>query len=153
MVNQASESHPPQFRVSLTNEREQTVDVGYGQSLMFSAGRTHQPEGLIIVPAADESDKQPATPMDGCWQYDESQEVTVHADLNGETLALGESAIATFAVYNEADAESCFPAGEYTFQDKVRLDSDVLEMTLTVLITIDESGVLSVKPKESNLPN
>ncbi len=152
MVTQPSESSPPQFRVSLTNEGEQAVTVGYGQSLMFTAGSTQQPEGLIVVPAADDIHNQPTGPMDGCWQFEESQEVTVNAVLRGETLAPGESATATFSLYNEADSETCYPPGEYTFQDVVRLDTDVLEMTLTVLITIDDSGALSVMPRESELP-
>lgn len=146
MVNQASETDPPQFTVELTNESSQSVNIGYGQTLMFSAGRTESPEELVIVPAADEADKRPNSPTGGCWKYPENQEVTAYAVQNNEMLANGESLPATFALYSPPDVEACYPPGEYEFQSQVSLDHrQSPQLLLSVVISIDESGRIEVE--------
>lgn len=148
MVEQASAIRPPQFTVKLTNESSQSVNVSYGQTLMYSAGKTESPAKLVIVPAADEADKQPDSPVDGCWRHPHEQEVTIYAVQNYESLVPGESLSATFAVYSASDIDSCYPPGEYEFRSQVSLDHrQSPRLQLTAVLSIAESGRIDVVAK------
>lgn len=73
--------------------------VAYGQTLMFTAGATRQPDRLVVVPAVNDAHNQPTTPAGGCWQYT-TEDVTVRAIRDASARSSRESLLAEFAVYD-----------------------------------------------------
>lgn len=143
MLSQSSTRTPPRFNVSLANTGYSPVDVVYGQSLMFSAGGTEQPDGLVVVPAGG-GHNQPATPTEGCWKYT-ADYITIRTIRRETTLLPTQSLSADFTVYDDSDDDNCFSPGEYVFKDTSNAGAGQLGINLLVRITIDDAGSMSVE--------
>lgn len=141
MGAQATDSAPPWFAVTLTNRGDVEATVTYGQALMYSAGSTDQPDGLVIVP--EDAGERSGSRTDGCWAYT-ADFVTVRPIANRRTLRPGDGLSQTFAVYDDPDDGACYPPGDYTFSDESSVDDGAVTLDLVVTITIDRSGRLDV---------
>ncbi|KAB1189923.1 hypothetical protein GJR96_17240 [Haloferax sp. MBLA0076] len=107
----ATDDHPPQLRVTLTNTSDERVEVGEGRAIFFQYVADDSRD-LILLPAGQE---YPADP--GCWRLDEP--IAVTEEYRIETFEPGESRSALVDLYGAArdDGEdSCLPVGEYHFE-------------------------------------
>ena len=49
-----------------------------------------------------------------------------------------------YSAYTHADADGCFPRGEYVRRDVVTLDDSETDVQLEITVGVDEGGTLSV---------
>ncbi|KTG26868.1 hypothetical protein [Haloferax profundi] len=107
----ATDDHPPQLRVTLTNTSDERVEVGEGRAIFFQYVGDDSRD-LILLPAGQE---YPAEP--GCWRLDDP--IAVTEEYRIETFEPGESKSALVDLYGAAkeDGEdSCLPVGEFRFE-------------------------------------
>ncbi|WP_411966258.1 hypothetical protein [Haloferax sp. YSMS24] len=115
----ATDDHPPQLRVTLTNTSDQVVEVGEGRAIFFQYVSDDSRE-LIFLPAGE---TYPADP--GCWRLDEP--IAVTEEYRVESFDPGESRSKLVDLYGaakqEGEEESCLPVGEFRFETTMTVGS------------------------------
>ena len=157
---QASESTPPRLGASLTNEANDPIRLGMGPALLFSdtAGgdleRRRGPDGNRLVTLPD-THIGPNTPperrTDGCWTY--RGEEYVQSIVEWRTLDPGEALSEQYSLYNDADDDSCFPPGEYVYQDRIYVATESRATVLTLTVTVEESRDVGVAAADPDPPS
>lgn len=104
----ATDDHPPQLKVTVTNDSDGTVSVGEGREIVFSYV-TDESGALVLLPAQGDYSAEP-----GCWRLSES--VAITADYQITELKAGESVSQKVDLYGTADGDACLPVGEFRFQ-------------------------------------
>lgn len=104
----ATEEHPPQLCVTVTNESDETVHVGEGRAVVF-AYVTSESDELVLLPTGSD---YPAEP--GCWRL--AEPIAVTAEYRILTLEPGESVTQRLALYGAAGGDGCLPVGEHRFE-------------------------------------
>ncbi|WP_416841723.1 hypothetical protein [Haloferax sp. DFSO52] len=114
----ATDDHPPQLRITLTNTSDETVEVGEGRAIFFQYVSDDSRE-LIFLPAGE---MYPADP--GCWRLDEP--IAVTEEYRIESFDPGESRSKLVDLYGAAKEdgeESCLPVGEFRFESTFTVGS------------------------------
>jgi hypothetical protein len=104
----ATKEHPPQLRVTLTNDSDETVQVGEGRAAVF-AYVTSDSDQLTLLPADGD---YPAEA--GCWRLTEG--IAVTEEYRILTIEAGESATQLLDVYGTPNGDGCLPVGEHRFE-------------------------------------
>lgn len=111
----ATDAHPPQVRITVTNESDATVSVGEGRAIVFAyvADTTGT---LLLLPAAGD---YPVA--EGCWRLTEPIAITTEYRIT--TLQPGEATSRVVGVYatptdaDESGTEAgCLPTGTFRFE-------------------------------------
>ncbi|KAB1191237.1 MULTISPECIES: hypothetical protein [Haloferax] len=106
----ATDDHPPQLQITLTNTGDETVEVGEGRAIFFQYVSDDSRE-LILLPAGE---TYPAEP--GCWRLDEP--IAVTEEYRIESFEPGESRSKLVDLYGAAKdggEDSCLPVGVFRF--------------------------------------
>ncbi|MGM0590016.1 MAG: hypothetical protein ACQETI_00060 [Halobacteriota archaeon] len=106
--NVATKDHPPQLRVTVTNDADERIQVGEGRTLVF-AYVTDEGDQLILLPA----DGDYPTEVD-CWRLTEP--IAVTEEYRIVTLESGQSVTQRLDLYAVADGDGCLPVGEFRFE-------------------------------------
>lgn len=109
----ATEEYPPQLRVTLTNESDETVQVGEGRAVVF-AYVTSESDQLTLLPADGD---YPAEA--GCWRLTEG--IAVTEEYRILTIEAGESVTQLLDVYGTPNGDGCLPVGEHRFETSYRV--------------------------------
>ncbi len=104
----ATEDHPPQLRVTVTNESEGTVTVGEGREIVFQY--VDDTKGYLTLLPADS--EYPAEA--GCWRLEEP--IAVTQEYQVVELEPGDSTEALVDLYALPGEDACLPVGEYRFE-------------------------------------
>ncbi|GGC67124.1 hypothetical protein [Haloferax sulfurifontis] len=108
----ATDEHPPQVRITLTNTGDETVEVGEGRTVFFQYV-SDTTNDLIFLPADGE---YPAEA--GCWRLEDH--IAVTEEYRILSLEPGESRSELVDLYgvaqSEGDEASCLPVGEFRFE-------------------------------------
>lgn len=104
----ATEDHPPQLCVTVTNDGDETVQLGEGRAVVF-AYVTSESDELILLPTGSDYPAEPS-----CWRLTEP--IAVTAEYRVLTLEPGESTTQRVDVYGAADGDGCLPVGEHRFE-------------------------------------
>lgn len=104
----ATEEHPPQLRVTVTNDGDETVTVGEGRAIVFSYV-TSESGQLTLLPTGGD---YPADP--DCWRLTDG--IAVTEEYRTVTLEPGESTSQLVDVYGAAGGDGCLPVGEHRFE-------------------------------------
>ncbi|MDS0242290.1 MULTISPECIES: hypothetical protein [unclassified Haloferax] len=108
----ATDEHPPQVRITLTNTGDETVEVGEGRTVFFQYV-SDTTNDLIFLPADGE---YPAEA--GCWRLEDH--IAVTDEYRVLSLEPGESRSELVDLYGVAQSEkeeaSCLPVGEFRFE-------------------------------------
>lgn len=104
----ATNEHPPQLRVTVTNDSDEPVQIGEGRAVVF-AYVTSESGQLILLPAEGD---YPAEP--DCWRLTEG--IAVTEEYRMLTLQPGESTSQLVDVYGAAGGDGCLPVGEHRFE-------------------------------------
>jgi len=104
----ATESHPPQLRVTLTNESDEPVSVGEGRAVVF-AYVADDSRALILLPAGGD---YPADP--GCWRL--AEPIAVTEEYRIRTLDPGETVSTRVDLYATPGEDACLPVGRFRFE-------------------------------------
>lgn len=104
----ATTEHPPQLRVTVTNDSDETVQVGEGRAVVF-AYVTSESGQLTLLPADGD---YPAEP--DCWRLTEG--IAVTEEYRTLTIEPGESVSQLVDVYGAAGGDGCLPVGEHRFE-------------------------------------
>lgn len=104
----ATEDHPPQLRVTITNDGDEPVAVGEARAAVFEY--IYSDGGyLALLPAAGDYAAEP-----GCWRLEEAIGTT--EEYRTVPLAPGESHVADLELYaSGVEADACLPVGEHRF--------------------------------------
>ena len=115
----ATDDHPPQLRVTLTNTSDDVVEVGEGRAIFFQYVSDDSRE-LIFLPAGEE---YPAEP--GCWRLEEP--IAITEEYRIESFDPGESRSKLVDLYGaakqEGEEDSCLPVGEFRFETTMTVGS------------------------------
>ncbi|EMA03101.1 hypothetical protein [Haloferax denitrificans] len=108
----ATDEHPPQVRITLTNTGDETVEVGEGRTVFFQYV-SDTTSDLVFLPADGE---YPAEA--GCWRLEDH--IAVTDEYRILSLEPGESRSELVDLYgvaqSEGDEASCLPVGEFRFE-------------------------------------
>lgn len=104
----ATADHPPQLRVTVTNDGDETVTVGEGRDIVFSYVTSGSGQ-LTLLPAGGD---YPAEP--DCWRLTEP--IAVTREYRTVTLEPGESTSQLVNVYGAPNGDGCLPVGEHRFE-------------------------------------
>ncbi|MFC7127957.1 hypothetical protein [Haloferax chudinovii] len=108
----ATDEHPPQVRITLTNTGDEVVEVGEGRTVFFQYV-SDATNDLIFLPADGE---YPAEA--GCWRL--GDHIAVTEEYRILSLEPGESRSELVDLYGVAQSEdeeaSCLPVGEFRFE-------------------------------------
>lgn len=104
----ATEEHPPQLRVTITNDSDETVQVGEGRAVVFSYV-TSESGQLTLLPTGGD---YPAEP--DCWRLTEG--IAITEEYRILTIEPGKSVSQLVDVYGAAGGDGCLPVGEHRFE-------------------------------------
>lgn len=104
----ATAEHPPQLRVTVTNDSDEPVQVGEGRDVVFSYV-TSESGQLTLLPAEGD---YPAEP--DCWRLTEG--IAVTREYRILSLEPGESVSQLVDVYGAPNGDGCLPVGEHRFE-------------------------------------
>jgi hypothetical protein len=104
----ATADHPPQLRVTVTNDGDETIQVGEGRAIVFSYV-TSESDQLTLLPAEGD---YPAKP--DCWRLTEG--IAITEEYRTVTLEPGDSVSQLVDVYGAAGGDGCLPVGEHRFE-------------------------------------
>jgi len=104
----ATDDHPPQLRVTVTNEGDETVRVGEGREICFQYV-SDTGGNLTLLPTGQE---YPAEA--GCWRLKE--EIATTQEYRVTELEPGDSTEALVDLYALPGEDACLPVGEYRFE-------------------------------------
>lgn len=107
----ATDDHPPQLRVTLTNVSDGPVRVGEARAVVFQYV-TDDDGHLLLLPAEGE---WPAEP--GCWRLTDG--IAVTEEYRIETLDPGASLSALVDLYGAPGHDACLPVGNFRFETTV----------------------------------
>lgn len=103
----ATEETPPQLRVTVTSEADETLSIGEGWDVVFAY--VEDEDGLLILlPAGEE---YPAEA--GCWRLSEG--IAVTEEYRTTELDPGESTSRLLDLYALPGEDACLPVGEFRF--------------------------------------
>ncbi|MFB6080334.1 MAG: hypothetical protein ABEJ81_04990 [Haloferacaceae archaeon] len=109
----ATDAHPPQVRVTVTNRSDGTVTAGEGREIVF-AYVTDGAGALTLLPTDG------AYPVEaGCWRLREP--IAVTQEYRTVTLAPGEAVSRVQGVYGAAGGTDCLPTGTFRFAATYRV--------------------------------
>ena len=115
-VTRDTADHPPQLRVTVTNESDEAVRIGEGREVVFAyvadTGRQ-----LILLPTGDD---YPAEP--DCWRLTEPVAVTEEYQI--VDLAPGESTAQLVDLYGAPGPDACLPVGTFRFESNYAVTTD-----------------------------
>jgi hypothetical protein len=107
VTDAASEESPPQLRVTVTNEAEETLSIGEGRDVVF-AYVADEDDLLILLPAGEQ---YPAEP--DCWRLTEG--IAVTEEYRTTELEPGESTSQLLDLYALPGEDACLPVGQFRF--------------------------------------
>lgn len=115
----ATDEHPPELRVSVTNTGDSTVGLGEGRAVVFA----HRPSvdgSLLLLPAEGEYEADP-----GCWRLTDAVGMTMEYRVlsldSGETVSQD---LSLYATPDDAGTDACLPVGEYRFESNYAVFDD-----------------------------
>ncbi|MFC7205389.1 hypothetical protein ACFQJC_17905 [Haloferax namakaokahaiae] len=114
----ATDDHPPQIRITLTNTSDAEVLVGEGRAIFFEYVADDTRELMFLPP----NQEWPAEA--GCWRL--SDGIAVTEEYRMETFEPGESktkSVDLYGVMNEED--SCLPVGEFRFETQIAVQGEM----------------------------
>ncbi|WP_224337464.1 hypothetical protein [Haloprofundus halobius] len=115
----ATDEHPPQLRVTVTNESDRTVRIGEGREVFFEY--VSDDDGhLTLLPADGEYDAEP-----GCWRLNEP--IAITQEYRVIELEAGESTERLVDLYGAADGDGCLAVGEFRFEAQYSVLSESME--------------------------
>ncbi len=115
----ATDDHPPQLRVTVTNKSDRTVGIGEGRDVFFQYVSDTDGE-LILLPADGEYDAEA-----GCWRLAES--IAVTEEYRTVALEPGESTAKLVNLYATPGEDACLPVGEFRFEATYNVLSESME--------------------------
>ncbi|ELZ84592.1 hypothetical protein C453_11276 [Haloferax elongans ATCC BAA-1513] len=110
----ATQDHPPQVEITLSNTSDETVSAGEGRAIFFEHV-TDETGALTFLPAEND---YPAAP--GCWRLSEPLMVT--QEYRMERFDADESRSKRVDLYGASQgkgASGCLPTGEYRFETTI----------------------------------
>ncbi len=115
----ATDEHPPQIQVTLTNTSDSEILVGEGRAIFFEYV-TDDSRELMFLPAEQE---WPAEA--GCWRLSEG--ILITEEYRMETFAPGESKTKFVDLYGMAKEgeDSCLPVGEFRFETQISAQGEM----------------------------
>lgn len=115
----ATEEHPPQLRVTITNESDQSVRLGEGRDVFFEY--VADTDGyLTFLPADGEYDAEA-----GCWRL--AEPIMITEEYRTVTIEAGESMEKLVDLYATPGEDACLPVGEFRFETTYALLSESME--------------------------
>ncbi len=103
----ATDETPPQLRVTVTNEADETLSIGEGRDVVF-AYVADEDGHLQLLPAGEE---YPAEA--GCWRLTEG--IAVTEEYRTTELGPGESTSQLLDLYALPGEDACLPVGNFRF--------------------------------------
>lgn len=157
LLENATQTHPPEVRLSLTNTASESVELGFGPTPPFSTPIStweDAPNRLVLYHPDMGTQSAPGTRIDGCWQMKGDPRMAVNSILTVRRLQPGETLSETYTLYNMPDNEACFADGEYVFGKGITLrrQPDFTEMLLEVVVRTENQRIKSVTTKEPTIP-
>ena len=154
VLRQSTAEHPAQLRARLDNQSTETVQVGFGPTLLFTANRATDElewtDQIVIDPETYVGPwDEPTRSSEGCWRFPEDGSRLVQSSLNWRELSPSESLTETYDVYTEGTSRPCLPEGNYRFQDNGYLGDKSQVLTFTLSVQIDTDHQLSVNTRET----
>ena len=104
----ATDDHPPQLRVTVTNAGDEVVHVGEGRAIVF-AYVTDDSNALQLLPADGD---YPAEA--GCWRLTDG--IAITEEYRTITLDPGETTTQLVDLYGAPGGDGCLPTGEFRFE-------------------------------------
>lgn len=104
----ATEEHPPQLEVTLTNDSDDALQIGEGRAVVFAYVQSDT-EQLTLLPADSDYDAEA-----GCWRL--TSPIAVTQEYRMLTMQPGESVSQLVDVYGTAGKDGCLPIGEHRFE-------------------------------------
>ncbi|WP_224270864.1 hypothetical protein [Haloprofundus salinisoli] len=104
----ATDEHPPQLRVTITNESDRTVRLGEGRDVFFQYVADTE-NYLTLLPTGDEYDAEP-----GCWRL--AEPIAITEEYRMVTLEPGASKEELVDLYATPREDACLPVGEFRFE-------------------------------------
>lgn len=119
----ATDTHPPQIRVSWTNTGSERVRVGEARHMVFAYVPSAD-DGVRLLPVEPGSGNTFPTAEPGCWKQPVGKTITVTGDYRTVELSPDESYARTLGVwgYEMSNAEICIPTGTFDFETTVRVE-------------------------------
>jgi hypothetical protein len=131
----ATEETPPQLRVTVTNDADETLSIGEGRDVVFAY--VEDEDGvLILLPAGEE---YPAEP--DCWRLSEG--IAVTEEYRTIELEPGESTSRLLDLYALPGEDACLPVGNFRFTatysvargpDRIATDGESTEWGFTITL-------------------
>ncbi|WP_117595513.1 hypothetical protein [Haloprofundus halophilus] len=115
----ATDDHPPQLRVTITNESDRTVRLGEGRDVFFQYVSDTEND-LILLPAGGEYDAEP-----GCWRL--AEPIAITSEYRTITLEPGASKEELVDLYATPGEDACLPVGEFRFEATYTVLSESME--------------------------
>lgn len=157
VLRQATKEHPPQLRARLENQSSETVQVGFGPTLLFSdssaSDELEWDDQLVIDPETYIGPWGEPTHSEGCWRFPEDGSRLVQSSSNWHDLSPGDSLTETYEVYTHGMSGPCLPEGTYQFQDKGYLEKEGNPLILTLSLEIDTDQQLMVNTEDTGASN
>ena len=154
IIRQSTTEQPAQLRSRLDNQSTETVQVGFGSALLFTANlaadELNWADQIVIDPETYVGPwAEPTQSSEGCWRFPEDGPVLVQSNLDWRELSPSDSLTETYNVYTSGTSGSCLHEGNDWFQDRGYLGDQSQELTLTLSVQIDTDQQLSVNTRET----
>ena len=148
VINQPSKDSPAKIRLSIVNQGEQAVQIGFGPALLYtddSADSLSWADKLILDPdARGVSMNGEVRYENDCWRLFQNGPEVVQSSLEYREIPRSERLSQSYSVYTAGNIETCLPTGEYEFQDRSYLTSTSNPLTLSLTVQMENNQILSV---------
>ena len=146
------DGEPPVVRLKLRNVSGSKVNVGFGSVSPFvdPFGKSDAGDGLLLYNDEMGPELTTTETPDACPSLD-TRDIAIYDILRTEQLAPGDSASARYSVYSWTENETCYPDGEYLFEDTSSLCTGQrecegrVELELRATIVVESNQVRRVE--------
>lgn len=128
LESEASTEHPPRLRIAVRNTGHESITVLSSPTFPFSSLESENTEpGLMILPLTSDDRAH----IEDCWQLDrpETEPLPTRGRMDGERIKPGQSVSGTYEVWSHYTNETCFPTGDYRFEQTYSLSNKGLNFT------------------------
>lgn len=143
VLTQASTESPPLIQISLRNNAEETVELEYGATLLFSdvSGEVEWADAIAIEPEHRGANLSPGPEQDGrCWSVPGDATLETISILNAVILGFKDELTEIVSVYARPATDECYPPGEYRFEDRMSFIQTESEFEIALRISIGADG-------------
>lgn len=135
---QSSEDDPARVEITIANESDAPIDLGFGPALY--AGFQSRVNDLRLRPVADVGDFPDPSYEDGCWTMP-SETVSQARETEFRTLDPGGEYTERYDLFTIAGAGDCLPDGGYAVTTEVEVRGVQARLSLTLQFSIDGTTV------------